>query len=510
MRPTISRLSLLRFVLAILFLAGAALSVGLLIQDRPIATTLMLAVIFGGYMAITIGANDAANNLGAAVGSKALTLTGALIIAVILETAGAMIAGDNVMHTIKGAVIEPTVLGDQDDFVHLMLSALLAAAIWIHLATIMNAPISTTHAIIGGLVGVGITIGGVDVANWPMLAKIASSWVISPLLGGLFAAALLYLIKQTLTYQTHMTRAAKRVVPILVAAMGWAFSAYLMLKGIRQFWPIDFTTAVLSSLVIAIGLYLIIYPVIEQAADRLPQSKLAINRLFNAPLIFAAAILCFAHGTNDVANAIGPVAAIYEVTQDIEISEASPVPVWIVLVGAIGLALGLALYGPRLIKVVGYEITELDQIRAYSITMAVAVTIILASELGLPVSTTHVTVGAVLGVGFLREYLKKYNAQTREKIAHHLRGNNLSMINRFLDEFYASSWLQKRIMLKQLQTHSQRGELSKREYKELSKLYRKELVKRSAIFRIITAWVLTLPITGMLASLIYLLFQYTS
>ena len=503
-----NRLSLQRLVLAVGFLAGSALALGLLLPDRPIPISLILATLFGGYMAMTIGANDAANNLGAAVGSKAITLSWALVIAVIMETAGAMIAGGNVTQTIKGGIIDPTMLDNQADFVSLMLSALLASAIWIHLATAMNSPISTTHTIIGGMIGAGITAGGLDVTHWPLLVTIVSSWIVSPLLGGLIAALLLYLIKQTLTYQTNMTGAAKQVVPILVAAMGWAFSVYLMLKGFGPVWQIDLHTAMLTGLVIAIGLYFIIHPAIDQAADRLPQSKLAINSLFNLPLIFAAALLSFAHGANDVANALGPMAAIFEMTRSLSVSNLVTVPLWILMLGIVGLALGLVLYGPRLIKVIGYELTELDQIRAYSISMAVAITIILASELSLPVSTTHVTVGAVLGVGMLREYLKHLDATTREKIAHHLSGKDLSLTNRFMDEFYASSWLEKRQMLKQLETHSEKGELSKQQLKELGKLYRKELVKRSAIVRIIIAWVLTLPVTGVLAALIYQLIYH--
>jgi len=505
----VNRSSLLRLTLALGFLIGAAVSASLFLQGGFVPLSLILATLFGGYMALTIGANDAANNLGAVVGSKAISLTWALLFAAVLEIAGALIAGDNVMQTIKGEVIDPTLVGGEAQFVRLMLAALLASAVWIHLATLLNAPISTTHTIIGGMVGAGIAAGGLDVSHWPRLATIASSWFASPLLGGLIAAVLLYLIKQTLTYQTNMTRAAKRVVPILIAAMTWAFSTYLMLTGLRQIWPIEFYSAVLSSLVIAIGCYFIVQPVIVQAAERLPQSKLAMNTLFDLPLIFAAAILCFAHGTNDVANALGPIAAIHEITRGMQLGESPGVPLWILLLGAVGLAFGLVLYGPRLIRVIGYELTELDQIRAYAISMAVAVTIILASELGLPVSTTHVTVGAVLGVGFLREYLKRHNATTREKIAHHLNGKNLDLINRFLDEFYASSWRQKRVMLKQLETHSQVRVLSKRERKELSELYRKELVKRSAILRIITAWLLTLPVAGLLASLIFRLLEVT-
>jgi PiT family inorganic phosphate transporter len=500
--------STLRLILVVGFLAGAASYTGMLFHHSAALLPLVLAALFGGYMAVTIGANDAANNLGVVVGSKAITLTWALLIGILLEIAGALIAGDNVMHTIKTQLIDTTKLGSEDDIVWLMLSALLAAALWVHLATAMKAPISTTHAIIGGMVGVSISVGGLDIANWPVLWVIASSWLVAPLMGGLLAAAILYLIKQTLTYQTNMTKAAKRVVPILVAAMGWAFTAYLMLKGLHPIWPLDLASGLLSSLVIAIGIYLIIAPVIEQAADRLPQSKIAINTLFNIPLVFAAAILCFAHGSNDAANAIGPIAAVYEITtsEGLGLDQPTTKPLWILLIGALGLGLGIALYGPRLIKVVGSEITELDQIRAYSITMSLAITVIVASELSLPVSTTHVAVGAVLGVGFLREYLKKQNAEIQEKIIHHLSGKSLAITNRFLDEFYAASFVQKRVMLKQLETHSVMGELSKQKHQELNKLYRKELVRRSVIIRIVTAWVLTIPITGIFASLIYLLF----
>ena len=504
------RISLLRLTLVILFLTVVAAITALFFHGVTFHTPLILAALFGGYMAITIGANDAANNLAAAVGAKAISLGMALVIAAGLEAAGTLIAGDNVMHTLKGELIDPTLIGSQQDFVWVMLSALLAAAIWIHLATVLNSPISTTHAIVGGMVGAATTAGGLGVTHWSMLATIASSWIVTPLLGGLIAATFLYLIKQTLTYQTHMTRAAKRVVPILVAGMGWAFSVYLMHKGLNQIWNIDFISAVMSSLMVALGLYLILHPMVDQAADRLPQSKMAINTLFNIPLIFAAAILSFAHGTNDAANALGPITAIYEITQGFSVNELTPISLWILLLGALGLGLGIVLYGPRLIKVVGYEITELDQIRAYSITMAIAITTILASELSLPVSTTHVMVGAVLGVGFLREHLKKLDVQTREKIAHHLSGKNPSLINRFLDEFYGASFLQKRMMLKQLETHSEMGDLTKEEHKELHKLYRKELVKRSAIIRIVTAWALTLPATALLASLIFLLTQKLS
>ncbi|MEN8167982.1 MAG: inorganic phosphate transporter [Pseudomonadota bacterium] len=501
------RSNLLRFGLTLGFLLGVTTTIGLFFNHGTVPLALILAVLFGGYMAITIGANDAANNLGAPVGSKALTLTSALIIAIVFESAGALIAGGDVMNTIKGEIINPALIRNQEDFVWLMLSALLAAALWIHLATALGAPVSTTHSIIGGIVGAGITVGGLGIANWSKIAAIASSWIISPLLGGLIAAAFLYLIKNTLTYRENMSRAAIRVVPILVAAMAWAFSAYLILKGFKQIWQVDFMTAILASLVIAVGLYLIIQPAIAQAADRLPQSKIEINRLFNIPLFFAAALLSFAHGANDVANVVGPIAAIHEVMLGFGVSELASIPLWIMLIGVSGLALGLVLYGPKLIKVIGSEITELDQIRAYCIVMAVSITIILASEFSIPVSSTHITVGAVFGVGFLREYLKSHHAETREKITRHLEGKKLSLIHHFMDEFYQASLPEKRKMLKQLEIHSNAPELSKKERKELRKLYRQELVKRSTFLKIVIAWLITLPIAGIFASLLYLLIQ---
>ncbi|MEN8179009.1 MAG: inorganic phosphate transporter [Pseudomonadota bacterium] len=498
---------MLRISLTFGFLVGIYLSVSLFLQDGAAQGLLVLAVLFGGYMAIATGANDTANSLGPVVGSKAITLPTAIIIAVVFELAGALIAGGDVMNTIKGEIIDPELINNQHDFVWLMLSALLAAAIWVHLATVIGVPVSTTHSIIGGIVGAGITAGGVGITNWSKLATIASSWIISPILGGLIAAALLYLIKRTLTHKLDMVRAAKRVVPILVAAMGWAFSTYLILKGLKQILHVDFQTAMLTSFIIAVGLYLIVQPAISQLADRLPQSKMGINTLFNLPLVFAAALLSFAHGANDVANSIGPVAAIHEVLLGFGINHLTRVPFWIILTGAIGLSIGVAFYGSKMIKVVGFGITELDQTRAYCIAMAVSLTIILASELSIPVSTTHTVVGAIFGVGFLREYLKNHYAETREKITHHLEGQKLSLINHFLDRFHQANFLQKRAMMKELEAHSNAADLTKNERKQLRKIYHNEIVKKSTFLKIIFMWLLTLPAAGGFASLIYLLSQ---
>ena len=224
-------------------------------------------------------------------------------------------------------------------------------------------------------------------------------------------------------------------------------------------------------------------------------------------MVFAAALLSFAHGANDVANAIGPVAAIHEVLLGFGISKIATVPFWIVLIGAVGLSIGIAFYGKKLIKVVGSGITELDQMRAYCIAMAVSLTIILASELSLPVSTTHTVIGAVFGVGFLREFLKSHYAETREKITRHLKDQKLSQINRFLDDFYQANILHKRKMMRELETHSHAADLTESEHKGLRKLYRKELVKRSTLLKIIAMWLITVPAAGVFASFIYLSIQ---
>ena len=196
---------------------------------------LVIAAMIGGYMALNIGANDVANNVGPAVGSQAITLGGAIIIAAIFESSGALIAGGDVVSTIKKGIIDPAQVTDTDTFIWLMMAALLAAALWLNLATASGAPVSTTHSIVGGVLGAGIAAGGIGIANWGKMGAIAASWVISPVLGGIIAAAFLYLIKFSITYKPDMLAAAKKVVPLLLAVMAWSFSTYLILKGLKKY-----------------------------------------------------------------------------------------------------------------------------------------------------------------------------------------------------------------------------------------------------------------------------------
>ena len=497
------RPEMFRFGVALTFIIIIMLATSISLGEISHSYMLIAAAMIGGYMAMNIGANDVANNVGPAVGSKALTLGGAIMIAAIFEAMGALIAGGDVVSTIKKGIIDPALINDTDAFIWLMMAALLAGAIWLNIATALGAPVSTTHSIVGGVLGAGIAAGGMDIANWPKMGQIAASWVISPMLGGIIAASFLYLIKRTITYQEDMKRAAQKMVPLLIALMSWAFATYLILKGLKRLWKVEFGMALLIGLGIATAIYLLVRPRIRNTAERLPNEKDSVNKLFIVPLIFAAALLSFAHGANDVANAVGPLAAINDAILHGGIAKKAAIPLWVMLVGAIGIAVGLALYGPKLIRTVGSEITELDQMRAFSIAMAAAITVIVATQLGLPVSSTHIAVGAVFGVGFLREFLKASYSKMIEEIKEHHHGKDEAEVEAFLIEFRKATVAKKGRMLQQLKEHSARAELSKSERKSLKRVYKTELVKRSALMKIVAAWLITVPVSGALAALLY-------
>lgn len=499
---------LLRFGMALLFIIGVMLYTW---ARGGGSFLLIVAAMIGGYMAINIGANDVANNVGPAVGSRALTMTGALIIAAICEAAGALIAGGDVVQTIRGGIISQDAVANSDVFVWLMMAALLAGAIWLNIATAVGAPVSTTHSIVGGVLGAGIAAGGWGVANWGKMGTIAASWVISPVMGGIFAAAFLYLIKRQVTYQSDMMAASRRSVPLLVAFMAWTFTTYLMLKGVSAIIKVSFLSAALTGVVVAIVVFLLVRPRVDRQSrtQTVPGAtdKARVNTMFTVPLIFAAALLSFAHGANDVANAVGPLAAIADVLGSSNVGKSAAIPLWVMMVGGIGIAIGLALFGPKLIRTVGSEITELDQMRAYCIAMAATITVIVASQLGLPVSSTHIAVGGVFGVGFLREYLKSNYARMVDEILSHHPACDQAAIEAYLQRFDKAPVYEKGSMLETLKQEAKvnvNPELfSSKERKGLRKVYRGELVKRSQLLKIAAAWVITVPASALLGALFY-------
>lgn len=502
------RPELFRFGMALLFLVGVILFVST--RGGHVSYSLVIAAMIGGYMALNIGANDVANNVGPAVGSKALTLAGAIAIAAVFEASGALIAGGDVVGTIKSGIISPTVVADTERFVWLMTSALLAGAVWLNIATASGAPVSTTHSIVGGVLGAGVAAGGWGIANWDQMGRIALSWVVSPVLGGIIAAGFLYFIKRTITYKPDMLGAARSMVPILLAIMAWSFTTYLVMKGLSKIWKVNFLTAASIGLAFAGATWFFSRMGVAAAALKLENGKTGVNALFTLPLIFSAALLSFAHGANDVANAVGPLAAINEAIMQGAVASKASIPIWVMMVGAIGISLGLALYGPKLIKTVGSGITELDQMRAFSIAMAAAITVIVASQLGLPVSSTHIAVGAVFGVGFLREFIKAHYGRMIDIIEAHHEGHDREIVEAYLSRFRAADFEGKGAMLAELKMSKQamvESHLSKRERKSLKQIYRKELVKRSAVMRIIAAWLITVPVSALMAAAFFFMIR---
>ncbi|WP_331774569.1 inorganic phosphate transporter [Sulfurospirillum sp. 1612] len=507
-----------KFFGALLFILMIVWYATTLTQGISQPILLLVATIFGGYMALNIGANDVANNVGPAVGSQAITILGAVIVAGLFEALGSFIAGGNVVGTIKSGIINPNLIQETSTFVWLMMAALLAGAIWLNLATAFGAPVSTTHSIVGGVMGSGLAAVGFHMVNWSKMGAIVSSWIISPLLGGIIAAVFLIIIKKTIVYKEDKRLAAKTMVPILLALMTWAFSTYIILKGLKKLVHLNFSIAAFIGLLVAIVVYFYTRSSIIKKADTLENTRKGINKLFNIPLIFSAALLSFAHGSNDVANAIGPLAGIYDALATGNIISTAHIPLWVMAVGAIGIVVGLSLYGPKLIKTVGSEITELDQIRAFCVAISAALTVIIASQLGLPVSSTHIAIGAVFGVGFLREYLMRNPVkETEAEIEQHKIDTEMNKLEEYKHALESLGKLKKvdPILVKSLMTkineekaiirniHEGELELSKIEKKAIKAVKKHELVKRSALKMIIAAWLITVPASALLSAMFY-------
>ncbi len=501
-----------RLTLALIFVVMVFLWSYISHGDVPNNTFLIIGAIFGAYMAMNIGANDVANNVGPAVGSKALTVFWAIIIASIFEAAGAFIAGGDVVSTIKKGIIDPALFENTDTFIWAMSAALLSAALWLNFATSVGAPVSTTHSIVGGVMGAGIAAAGFNIVDWGTMGKIAASWVISPVLGGVVAASFLYYIKKNIIFKDDMIESAKKFVPILIAIMTMVFATYLMLKGVKKLVKVDFVTTSAIGTAMGISLYYFIKPRIIKTANLLENNRLSVNSLFTIPLIFAAALLSFAHGANDVANAIGPLAAINDAIMCGDVNSKVEIPFWVMAVGAIGISLGLALYGPKLIKTVGSEITELDQIRAFSIAMAAAITVIFASQLGLPVSSTHIAVGGVFGVGFLREWLDSSEEnlllKTKEIFKKHKKELDLCQLE--LKDLHDKNDKKKKDyekIVNLLQVIETKEEVLRDEKKDFKSIKKIKYVKRDAIKKIVSAWIITVPAAAVLSAGIFFMIK---
>ena len=367
---------------------------------------LLLAIGFGFYMTWGIGANDVANAMGTSVGSGAITVKQAIIIAAIFEFTGAFVAGGSVTETIRKGIINPESISATPEILLFgMLAALLAAAVWLMFASWQGWPVSTTHTIIGGLVGFAIVAIGLSAVNWGKITQIVASWVVSPLLGGLIAYGLMTSIQKLILRTEEPFRNARKWGPMYVFLVGWIVSLVTMFKGLKHlnldFGPLmTFVFAVIFGLVLAvIGRAMINRVEIDESADE-EFHFASVEKTFVPMMLFTSCAMAFAHGSNDVANGIGPLAAVVGlVNSGGEVAQKADMPLWVLALGGFGIVFGLATLGYRVMRTIGSEITHLTPTRGYCATLAAASTVVLASKTGLPVSTTHIAVGAVMGVG---------------------------------------------------------------------------------------------------------------
>jgi PiT family inorganic phosphate transporter len=318
--------------------------------------------------------------------------------------------------------------------------------------------------------GAGVAALGIGAVDWFIVWAITASWILSPLLGAIIAAMLLAFVKTTIIYQDDKIAAARRWLPTLIAVMGATFAAYLVIKGLSHVWKPGPASVAAIAAAVYLLIYFLVRPWIYRQSEGLENRNQSLRRLFHLPLICSAALLSFAHGANDVANAVGPLAAILHSAQVGSFATTVELPFWVMLIGAVGISLGLFLYGPRLVRMVGQRITRMNPMRAFCVALSAAITVIIASSLGLPVSSTHVVVGAVFGVGFFREY---YTTHSRRRL-NYVKTHPVRHVHRTLTR------------------------------RDRDKLRRRKLVRRSHFLGIVAAWVITVPAAAALAALMFL------
>ena len=372
---------------------------------------LVMACVFGFFMAWGVGANDVANAMGTSVGARAITIKQAIIIAMIFEFTGAWLAGGEVTSTIRSSIIDIETAGFNDTpelLIFGMLSSLLAAGIWLLVASKYGWPVSTTHSIIGAIVGFAVVGVSADSVMWGQVGEIVASWVVSPVVSGSIAFCLFLSVQKLVLSTDDPLKYAKRYVPFYMFLVGFVIAMVTLVKGLSHvginvtFSESTFLALAFGGLTTAIGVFMLRRLKLSVSASSEEQMQ-GVERVFGVLMIFTACSMAFAHGSNDVANAIGPLAAINSVIANNGLFEAeSALPVWILLLGGLGIVTGLAMWGHRVIRTIGRNITELTPSRGFAAEIAAATTVVIASGTGIPVSTTHTLVGAVLGVGLAR------------------------------------------------------------------------------------------------------------
>jgi PiT family inorganic phosphate transporter len=369
---------------------------------------ILLAGALGLFMAWGIGANDVANAMATSIGSKALTIRQAVLIAAIFEFSGAFLAGGQVTSTIRKGIIDSTVVAQSPDLlIYGMLASLIAAGLWLVIASRAGWPVSTTHTIVGAIVGFAMVGIGLDAVQWSKVITIVMSWVVSPVMSGILAFILFRSVQKFILNTDNPIANAKKYVPIYIFATGFMIALVTLFKGLKHV-GLEFSTtqsygiAVVTGLLVMVcGIFFISRIKIDPLDDK-DFHFANVEKIFSVLMVVTACAIAFAHGSNDVANAVGPMAAVISIANEGVVTQRSAMPVWVLLVGGVGIVLGLAMYGKKVIATVGQKITELTPSRGFACGLAASTTVVIASGTGLPISTTHTLVGAVLGVGLAR------------------------------------------------------------------------------------------------------------
>jgi PiT family inorganic phosphate transporter len=371
-------------------------------------TLLILACIFGFFMAWGIGANDVSNAMGTSVGSGALTVWQALCIAAVFEFAGAYLAGGEVTDTIRSGIVDADAFaGREFELVIGMIAALLASGIWLLVATAAGWPVSTTHSIVGAIAGFSAVGVGMDAVQWDKFGDIALSWVISPVFAATVAFFIFKSVQWLILDRDDPFERAKRYLPGYIFFGAWILAFLTITKGLKHVGlHLDNTETFAITTLTSVVCMLIGIVFLQRVSRNLSEEKTfryaSVERLFAVLMVFSACAMAFAHGSNDVANAVGPIAAVVSTIHEADVAKKAALPSWVLLLGAVGIVVGLFTYGYKVIGTIGTKITELTPSRGFSAELAAATTVILASALGMPVSTTHILVGSVMGVGLAR------------------------------------------------------------------------------------------------------------
>ncbi|UZP66363.1 inorganic phosphate transporter [Desulfovibrio mangrovi] len=366
---------------------------------------LVLSVVAGFMMAFNLGANDVANSMASAVGAKAITCKQAVLIAGVLNFVGAVFLGSHVTKTISKGIINPEMITDHRLLMVGMFAALLSAALWVLVATLTALPVSSTHSIVGSILGFGFVAGGPEVVNWANLGFVVLSWIISPLFGAGIAYLVFWQIRRFILFKTDMIRAARKWAPFWIAVT-------VVLVMLSFLFKTPFGKGLhlsgLGAIALSAGVCAVVWGCARMFINRIipdvDEQPEAVEGLFRSMQIGTSCYVAISQGANDVANAIGPVAAIYMIARDHQMLASAEVPLWLLIMGGIGIAVGIAMLGHKVMDTVGEKITQLTNTRGFAVDFGAATTVLMASNLGMPVSTTHAAVGSIVGVGLARGF----------------------------------------------------------------------------------------------------------